>query len=262
MEDDKIVAHIFSTTDYDKFRLIDDNRELRSIGKILRSIQAVGQVMSPILVNEKMEVIDGQHRLAAFKKLGCPVYYMVQEGIGIEECRNLNTGQTNWTTNDYVHSYATEGVPDYVRLTSLLDEFGGVYKLEGILAFIVNRRILGGGMHVVVKEKKLRLSEKKFQLIRTRLQSAIDLGFCDLQRSNKLAARSWYQAVSYAYRHQDVSVRELAEKLKKAPLELVSYSKPEDQLALFDKIYNKGKRNKVFMSADYQKGRFLNDDDE
>ena len=40
-------------------------------------------LVSPILVNEKMEVIDGQHRLQAQKELNLPTYYIKNKGYDL-----------------------------------------------------------------------------------------------------------------------------------------------------------------------------------
>lgn len=64
---DKKTTNVYETTNYSKFKKMLDNREVspNRVQKIVKSIDQVGYVMSPIIVNEKMEVIDGQGRLAA-----------------------------------------------------------------------------------------------------------------------------------------------------------------------------------------------------
>ena len=98
------MKQILETKDYSKFKVLDGNRAIRDrrVDAIVQSITEVGYVTSPILVNENMEVIDGQGRLAALERLNMPVEYIVQEGIGIEECRQMNIHQSNWTDYDYV----------------------------------------------------------------------------------------------------------------------------------------------------------------
>ena len=71
---------IYITKDYSIFKKLTGNRstELERITKICDSIREVGYITSPILVNENMEVIDGQGRLEAFKELGIPVEYIIE----------------------------------------------------------------------------------------------------------------------------------------------------------------------------------------
>lgn len=58
---------IYKTDDHTLFKKLEGNRDVRSVEKIIKSIDNVGYVLSPILVNEKYEVIDGQNRLEACK---------------------------------------------------------------------------------------------------------------------------------------------------------------------------------------------------
>lgn len=106
---------IQSTTNYAMFKTLDGNRSVKDhrVDKIVQSIVDVGYITNPIIVNEKMEVIDGQGRLAALERLCLPVEYLVHEGIGIKECRSMNIHQSNWTDYDYVSSYATRVIKDF-----------------------------------------------------------------------------------------------------------------------------------------------------
>lgn len=250
---------VYETTDYDKFKKLEGNRDAKSAKKVIQSIQSVGYIMSPILVNEKFEVIDGQNRLEALKELGLPVHYIMQSGIGLEECRSMNTGRSNWTTLDYVYSYAEGGSEDYKRLASLINEYGKKFTIEGVCAFTIGVFATGSGsMNDLIKQGRVVLPEKLYEIARARLKSAEELGFVGMYKNYKMYARSWFAAIAYAYNHNDVSVRELANRCKASPLELVSYNKTVDQLALLDRIYNKHRSSgKVFMSTDFQRGLYL-----
>ena len=75
MAKDKTVGHIFETTDYDIFKRLEGNRAdiERRAKKVIKSIKAVGQIKAPIIVNERFEIIDGQARAEAFRRLGLPI---------------------------------------------------------------------------------------------------------------------------------------------------------------------------------------------
>lgn len=106
------------TKNYGAFKRLDGNRMVSRarVDKIKKSIQKVGYVTNPIVVNEKMEVIDGQGRLQALMEMDIPVAYIVVNGIGIEECRAMNERQTNWQTVDFIDSYAESGIWSYTVL--------------------------------------------------------------------------------------------------------------------------------------------------
>ena len=60
--DDMLYGYIYVSHDYDKFTRVKGNRNPKSAKKIIESINNVGYILNPILVNEKFEVIDGQNR--------------------------------------------------------------------------------------------------------------------------------------------------------------------------------------------------------
>lgn len=124
---DERITQVFKTYNYNKFNKMTGNRDIESkrIAKIKESIDTVGQVINPIIVNEKFEVIDGQGRLETFKLLQLPVYYIVVPGIGMKECVSMNINQTNWTLPDYIKSFADMNNESYIRLSKLLNTFLG-----------------------------------------------------------------------------------------------------------------------------------------
>lgn len=65
----------YRTDNYAKFKRLDGNRgvQLMRVKKVMDSVKANGYIYSPLIVNERYEVVDGQARLEAFKQLGIPV---------------------------------------------------------------------------------------------------------------------------------------------------------------------------------------------
>ncbi len=66
----KEVNKVYQTSDLSIFKQIEGNRvpNLQHIKRLADSIRVYGMKCNPILVNERMEVIDGQHRLMAAKE--------------------------------------------------------------------------------------------------------------------------------------------------------------------------------------------------
>ena len=87
---DKIIGNILQTSEYEKFKVLGGNRRIDHSHKVAESIKNHGQLLAPITVNEKFEIIDGQNRFEAFKRLNLPVQYIVSEGYGINECVAMN----------------------------------------------------------------------------------------------------------------------------------------------------------------------------
>lgn len=121
---DKQVTSIFETSDYDKFKIMAGNRNinLSSVKKIEESIAKNGFKMCPILVNENFEIVDGQHRFTALKDLGLPIYYVIENGLNIEDCKILNLNVKNWSMTDFLKSYSDMNNDEYVKLSNFVSE--------------------------------------------------------------------------------------------------------------------------------------------
>ena len=112
------VNKVYKTNDLSIFTQIDGNRvpNLQHIKRLVYSINKYGMKCNPILVNEKMEVIDGQHRLMAAQEAESFVYYIIVKGYTLSEVHTLNLNQKNWSKSDYMEGYANMGVQSYVKL--------------------------------------------------------------------------------------------------------------------------------------------------
>lgn len=119
---------IYASKNYDQFKLIDGNREIKSskVNKLLDEIKMWGQV-APIIVDLFMKVIDGQHRLECCKILNIPVRYVVYEVKKtklLELIRSINSVQSNWNNTDIAQAFVVadknkEHYQRYLELISL-----------------------------------------------------------------------------------------------------------------------------------------------
>lgn len=122
---------VFVTSDYSEFKKLHGNRQVldERVNSIIDSISKVGYQPNAILVNEKCEVIDGQGRLEACKRLGLPVYFVMRRGIGIKECIAMNIKMKNWDIYDFINSYISQNNENYLKL----DEYANMYSGMNIL---------------------------------------------------------------------------------------------------------------------------------
>lgn len=133
---------IHFTSDYSIFEWLPDNRDVEDNrkAKISASITDVGYIPAPIVVNERMQVIDGQGRLSALSELGIPVAYIIVPGLGIRECISMNISGTQWKDEDYIKSYKEQGNENYVRLYELLYvQFPGQFGLSNVLMSTIGK---------------------------------------------------------------------------------------------------------------------------
>ena len=159
---------VYTTKDYSIFRRLVGNRDIPEsrISKIVESIQTIGWVRNPIIVNEKMEVIDGQGRLTALQRLGMPVEYVIAEGVGNKECIYMNMNMVNWKLPDFIKSYAEQGNTNYQRLLALMEKYVGG-NLD-IISTAVYR--LSKSKHRDIKQGTLQLTEEQYEAAIPRLE--------------------------------------------------------------------------------------------
>lgn len=136
-----LVSVIQVTNNYNQFKILESNRavdtnHIRRLGKSMRENPHLFATR-PILVNEHMFVIDGQHRLAAAKENRLPVYYMIGDGITVDDTRALNTTQSNWKMTDFAKSYASTGNESYKAFLSAVAKYPS-------LPLTVIRHYMGG----------------------------------------------------------------------------------------------------------------------
>lgn len=108
---------ILSTNDYTIFKGMEGNRDVDALHvKRLQKLMLLNGNLTyefPIVVNQELFVIDGQHRLRALEELGWEVGYVIQDEATIDTVRAINRGQRNWSWRDVANSYAKLGYDDY-----------------------------------------------------------------------------------------------------------------------------------------------------
>ena len=159
---------VYTTKDYSIFKRLVGNRDIPEtrISKIVESIQTIGWVRNPIIVNENMEVIDGQGRLTALQRLKMPVEYIIAEGAGNKECIYMNMNMVNWKLPDFIKSYAEQGNENYQRLLSLMEKYaGGNLDIISTAVYRVSK-----SKHRDIKQGTLQLTEEQAKAAIPRLE--------------------------------------------------------------------------------------------
>ena len=114
---------IYKTMDYDMFNTLGGNRNinLKNANKIIASMKK-RFIINPIIVNEKYEIIDGQHRHYACKELGIAIYYIIQPGLTLTDCHLMNCNSKNWTAEDFLNGYCELGNKNYLILKDFIEK--------------------------------------------------------------------------------------------------------------------------------------------
>jgi hypothetical protein len=114
-----------STKDYSIFKDFSSNREVdpKHVNKLKAAIEKKNLLhVNPIIVDEKMRVIDGQHRLAAAAALMVEIFY-IEADVDRKDISILNSNQKNWRAIDYINFYTIEHVDSFVQLSRLMNKY-------------------------------------------------------------------------------------------------------------------------------------------
>ncbi len=114
---------VMKTKNYEMFKFRSDNRAVISeahVNKIAESIRERNLLeFRPICVNGDMEIIDGQNRLLAAKKLGVEIYYEVVKSLTGADMLHLNINK-QWGTLDFLNYYVKNGYEHYQKFDKFM----------------------------------------------------------------------------------------------------------------------------------------------
>jgi hypothetical protein len=138
---------IKETKEYEKFRFTKLNRKI-DMQKVQRFTVECSKKphlmeMCPILVNSKMEIIDGQHRFLACKQCALPIYYIQSEIIDYEDIIILNKDQKSWSLEDYISHHASRPNIHFIKLLEFSREFGLSISLSCVFLGFNRRNLIG-----------------------------------------------------------------------------------------------------------------------
>ena len=238
------------TNDYSIFRRLEANRDVRnsSVKKIIRSIEKVGAIPNPLVVNEKMEIIDGQNRLEALKTLSLPVYYIIIPGLTVEHCRAMNINQSNWALMDYIKSYAEEGNENYANFLDLYKRFNEL-GLTTVFCAVTGLFGLDNGR---LKSGTLQCDKE----IYNRAFEALDycMGFTDAVIRTDGRRDLLYVCLIFCYWNKDVDKKRLKDRFLAGYKTLTPTAKIDQTLEEISGIYNIHlKENRIYLKTDYYK---------
>lgn len=176
MKTNNTANKILTTTEYDIFSKLS-NRKITENKKLEDELLSQGQ-RQPILVNDKLQVIDGQHRLYYLKKHRKPVQYIIDPTADFQTVISMNTSAVNWSLRDYVYSYSLEGDPEFIKLMNFLEEndllsdkmviAAGSGRRDGTASMVVKN--LKEGIYVFSNEQQLRRFCKFYELMLSETQ--------------------------------------------------------------------------------------------
>jgi hypothetical protein len=183
-----------------------------------------------------MQVIDGQHRLAAAKELDLPVYFLVSEEADLKTTQAVNTSSRKWSAKDYVDSYAAAGDNEYIYLQQFIETFSLPVSTALFLLSGVRRTGLAGGGKLLsnMKEGKYRVMSPERGAEIARWMATLR-PYCTF---NPNANRDFVAALAEMYTHERFSFDRLVSKLEAHQLKIDRRPSVKYFILLIEEIYN------------------------
>lgn len=248
----KTVNQVLMTNDYSMFAQIEGNRVVNKlhVERLKTSFQK-NYLMSPIIVNQNYEIIDGQHRFNAAKVLGLPINFIVINGYGLREVQTLNTNMKNWKKEDYLHAYCDLGYEEYLKMRQFMCDFPdfGIAVSEQILTNSV------GGVNN--RGYAAKIDGKEAGRLRNFQEGEFRVAVLDLAYENAekiMMIKQYYDGFNRSvfvasmigmFKHENYNHSQFIQKLKNNPSALSHCSNVTQYKILIEEIYNFRSREKV-----------------
>ena len=228
---------IKKTSNYSTFKIYKENRTIRPlfVKTLKNSIRKKNLLhLNPIIINEKKEIIDGQHRLQAALELSVPIYYIKDSGLGFEDILLLNANVVKWSTQEYLDAYIKLKVEDYVVLKKFCHKHNlsisnglAILNLEkGSRDFRCPLYAFKSG-NFRVKNKVL--AEKFILFVKRMKPFLLENVTCD---------RDFLRAVWNIYLNKNIDREILFEKLAQFPRKIFRVTTLREYLRQFEDVYN------------------------
>lgn len=162
---DKMVAQIFESYEYDKFKVVSQNRghietngvkhgKLNKLQKLIDQGRYVEE-KGLIFVNEDFLIVEGRHTFELRKQNNMPIRYtfIKHEGFNNGTTRrqlvgniyNINTINTAWTSSDFFHSAVQTKAPLALIIDGIVEKYDNTFKWSDIMGLLIKDESLFNG---------------------------------------------------------------------------------------------------------------------
>jgi hypothetical protein len=140
---------LHKTRDYGMFESYSGNRNINpeKVRALLRSFNERHYPV-PIIVDQQMRVLDGQHRLEAARAGGFPVFFLKlpEDIVPTQVIRQLNADQKPYSLPDHLKLYVEDGREQYLQFRRLYDKYDEMLGKLNIPRRGGPKRIIFGSM--------------------------------------------------------------------------------------------------------------------
>lgn len=236
-------AKVYYTRDYSRFKMILGNRTLNQskINKIIRDIDNGIDMLKycPIVVDNDMNVIDGQHRLSVAKKLKSNIWYMIMDNTPeLYDIAKINSNTDRWKTKDFLKCYIATGNDQYIMLKKFLETYQ--INISTAINLLMFGYVASGGNHNAKKHFESGTFVVNF------IKKANQIGDTCLLFKNHPCynKRSFVHAIAVIMESNKCDFDRLLKNFNTNPQALDSCSDYKNYLTALEIIYNRNKQHR------------------
>lgn len=229
----EVASKAYWTNKLNTFKMIEGNRAVdeNHVKRLMRMMENGYDGTRPIKVNERMEIIDGQHRVEAAKRLGIAVAYVVSNGAALQDCIEDNSGRKAWTNLNFINAYAELGKVDYIYIQNLLKQFGRI-PLSSIYG------ALQTGNSDAVRQGRMSVSAEQYAEAQKALQYMVQFMPILEDAEPKAKHSAYMDALSFCYYCDAIDNATLLNRVKSYSDKIKKTSRREDAIKYLGDAYN------------------------
>jgi len=232
---------VHTTTDYSLFKTLEGNRDVNHVHLArLKESMRKNHLTTIIMVNEKFEIIDGQHRFLISQELNLPINYVVSKNYGLKEVQVLNANMKTWSVDDYLTGYCDLGYEDYLTYSYFMDKYG--FQNMVALALLSGQFVCGNAKASLTT----RFKEGTFKVVSLEDAEAVAEKIYMIKPYYKgFLRRSFVYALVTMLKNENFDFNEFLTKLKQQPTAMKDCVTTTQYKELMEVIYNYRRREKV-----------------
>jgi hypothetical protein len=240
------IPQVKMTKNYDLFEMHPCNRPLHKNDPVETSMRRVGFMPSSPLHcikngNGKLKIIRGHHRFSIAKKLGLPVYYIIDNSnTDIFELEGSSTG--SWNAGDFAVARARAGNADIQKMLDFKDRHG--LTLGSASSLMMGQSAISNNAPKQIKSGRFKVGDMDHANKVVRLTDMLR------ERGVAFASSSGFvAAVSAALRIPEIDYSQLVHRASMYSHVLSKRGTVREYLQEIEGLYNYNSKKKLFPLA-------------
>jgi hypothetical protein len=261
---------IYETTDLSIFKFMKEGNRPIDLDHVKQLKERMGEkfLRTIIIVNKFMEIIEGQHRYSAIKRIneenvikGLPlisIEFVVCENYGVEECCEYNGKGKNWTNKNITEGGKILKIEEY----EIYDEFVKKYNLpHNVTIGLLTGETTNAKNSYEFKNLKLKIVDINSSLDKAnKIVEIVNTGIIPIGKSDQpisvfgLALLDIFNVDGYDHNRMVSKCKEYVQRENKSLRRLTNITEP---LIEFEEVYNYKEKSKTLFISEKKKNAYL-----